>query len=190
MLVCEHVTAVYKNITSGTAQAAFQAEVNDDENRTLGISRRKPLWSGWARPVRFDQSASGAFWDVKGAKPPAFDITRMTEDLYLAREDGFVKYRRFAAQPGAGGAWLPPDEVGVGYLGCNIDSAFASLELPLLEPDILALSGDSSDGALYSVSSRLISVYGYLTSSSQDRRRRYWSIATLSHEPKADEQIS
>lgn len=155
MLVCEHVTAFYKNIYSGTAQAAFEAEPNEGDIQLPGISRRKPLWTGWARPVRFGEGPSGDIWDFTKEKQEVFDVTRMTEDLYLAREDGFIKYRRFAAQPSVGGAWLPPDQVGVGNFGCNIDLAFASLDLPLLQPDLLACGGDSSDGALYSVRMKL-----------------------------------
>ncbi len=142
ILVCEHVVSVYRNILTGTATRRVIEHYEDPANYQGGSSRKPPLWTYWARPVRTADYSSGH------------------DDLFLCREDGIVKALDIAEETEV----MLNAQVNAGALGCNIDTAFSSLDLGLNHPDLLIAGGDMSVGGIFEVSLLHISylhiVYG------------------------------
>ncbi len=129
MLVCEKVIYVFENLLSGSATRRLIVLPSHEEARFPGSSRRAPLLTSWARPAR--------------------NTTHLQECLYLGREDGVVHYLQISGRKGG-------DTSKAGHFQCNIDTAFANLDIGLMKPDILVSTGDMSAGELYSVSNNTV----------------------------------
>ena len=135
LLVCETIIAQYDNILIGYRPPRYTAIDNEEPPEEAGSSRRRPLWTQWARPIRRDG------WESNN------------DAIYLCREDGVVRFYEFLdSQDQYCG------RQSVGRLEINVDTAFASLDVgtryhDLHEDydshDILIVSGNMSDGGLY-----------------------------------------
>lgn len=135
MLVCEKVISVYKGILTGPATRNWLALEHYQPPQDPGNSRRLPLWTQWAKPVRGDRYAS------------------MNNDIYLCREDGVVRWLEIS-EAGEVGNVMIDSQINPGVLGRNVDTAFATLDLETLKADdLLVCGGDSSNGGLFTVGS-------------------------------------
>ncbi|KAI9696824.1 MAG: hypothetical protein M1836_005186 [Candelina mexicana] len=132
ILVCEHVVTVYRDILTGTATPRPIGQNKEPARDKGGSSRKPPLWTYWARPVR------------------TADYSSRHDDLFLCREDGIVKALDICEDS----AVMLNAQVKAGALGCNIDTAFASLDLGLNHPDLLIAGGDMSVGGIFEFQSR------------------------------------
>ena len=129
LLVCEKVMATYQDILTGHANVKIVKlkPVREPEvPKEPGSSRRFPLWTHWARPMRRDD------WESEN------------DAIYLCREDGVVRFLEISANRDYNGL------AKVGRLGINVDSAFASLDSGTREHDLLGAAGDMSDGGIFS----------------------------------------
>ncbi|KZF23443.1 hypothetical protein L228DRAFT_238011 [Xylona heveae TC161] len=119
---------IYEGILSGAAKRrAIPLETSKDLPRNPGSSRRAPLWTQWARPVRREEYQS------------------RHDDLFLCREDGLVRFLEISDDS----EMKVNSQMRAGMLDCNIDTAFASLDLGLDREDLLIAGGDMSVGGLY-----------------------------------------
>ena len=134
MLVCEKVMSVYKGILTGPATRNWLALEHYQPPQDPGSSRRLPLWTNWAKPLRNDRYAS------------------INNDIYLCREDGVVRWLEINEASEIGNVMVD-SQMHPGVLGCNVDTAFATLDLGLTQPDLLVCGGDMSNGGLFTVSS-------------------------------------
>ena len=130
VLVCEARMAVYKDILTGTPGKYIQSLRNTKAPEEPGISKRFPLWTQWARPVRLEVHREDA--------------------IYLCREDGIVQYLEFRDDS---------DDVidsnhQAGRLGVNVNTAFAVLDVGPNTMDLLVAGGDTSEGGLWRVWAR------------------------------------
>ena len=130
MLVCEKVISVYKGILTGPATRRWLALEHYEPPQDPGNSRRPPLWTHWAKPVRHGEYASNH------------------NDIYLCREDGIVRWLEID-EAGEGEDAMIGSQMYPGNIGCNIDTAFASLDQPTNRPDLLVSGGDTSNGGLF-----------------------------------------
>ena len=130
MLVCEKVISVYKGILTGPATRRWLALDHYEPPQDPGNSRRPPLWTHWAKPVRHGEYASNH------------------NDIYLCREDGIVRWLEID-EASEGEDAMIGSQMYPGNIGCNIDTAFASLDQPTNRPDLLVSSGDTSNGGLF-----------------------------------------
>ena len=133
LLVCEKVMSSYRNILTGqvvSTVARLKPIKELEQPEELGSSKRFPLWTYWARPVRRDG------WDSTN------------EVIYLCREDGVVRFLEFQTDSDINLL------ANVGRLETNIDSAFASLDIGNGYYDLLAAAGDMSDGGLFTFKAR------------------------------------
>ncbi|KAL9119385.1 MAG: hypothetical protein Q9187_004062 [Circinaria calcarea] len=134
MLVCEDCIALFNNVLSGYGLPRLELLRPGDPPEEPGSSRRSPLWTQWARPVRRDE------WQVDN------------EVIYLCREDGLVRLVEFH-----NGEIHFQTQVQVGKLEVNVDTAFASLEndnqnvFPhdYESHDLLVAGGNMGDGGLF-----------------------------------------
>lgn len=133
MLVCEKVISIYNGILTGPATRKWLALDHYQPPEDPGSSRRLPLWTHWAKPVRHDIFAS----------------TR--NDIYLCREDGVVRWLEISEASESGNVMVD-SQSHPGVLGCNVDTAFATLDLGTCQPDLLVCGGDASNGGLFTVS--------------------------------------
>ena len=127
MLICEKTISVYRDVLTGNATRKSISFHSRDAPITPGSSRRAPLWTHWARPVRVEAHTS------------------KHDDLYICREDGMVRFLEISEESEI----MVDASMKAGILGCNIDTAFASLDLGLNRDDLLFAGGDMSDGGLY-----------------------------------------
>ena len=129
MLVCETQITVYKGILTGIATAHKMDPLEHIEApEEPGSSKRLPLWTQWARPMRGEEHRSNN-----------------QDDVYLCREDGVVRYLRIDDN-------LPQmidSSHRAGILKVNIDTAFASIDLGVHHTDLLAAGGDLCNGGLW-----------------------------------------
>ncbi len=131
----EKTISVYRDVLTGNAKRK-QMLFKDPPN-SPGSSRRAPLWTHWARPVRREAHTS------------------KHDDLYICREDGIVRFLEISEEND-----LTVDATGqAGKLGCNIDTAFASLDLGLDRDDLLFAGGEMSDGGLHIFQARQAPVH-------------------------------
>lgn len=94
------------------------------EPRYSGSSPRRPIWTGWCRPLRSQ-------------------ATRRNKDvIYLVREDGLIYYVTVEG--------TRMISCSAGHVDCHAGSAFASLG-DVHGADILALVGDMSTGRVVSI---------------------------------------
>ncbi|KAI9880096.1 MAG: hypothetical protein M1830_005341 [Pleopsidium flavum] len=127
MLICEKTISVYRDVLTGNATRKSISFHSRDAPVRPGSSRRAPLWTHWARPVRREAHTS------------------KHDDLYICREDGMVRFLEISEESEI----MVDASMKAGILGCNIDTAFASLDLGLDRDDLLIAGGDMSDGGLY-----------------------------------------
>lgn len=129
MLICETRITVYKGILTGSVEAHQQDTLEHMEPpEEPGSSKRLPLWTQWARPMRGEEHRSNN-----------------QDDVYLCREDGVVRYLSINDK-------LPQmidSSHRAGILKVNIDTAFASIDLGVHHTDLLAVGGDLCNGGLW-----------------------------------------
>jgi len=132
MLICEKTISVYRDVLTGNATRKSISFHSKDAPIRPGSSRRAPLWTYWARPVRREAHTS------------------KHDDLYICREDGVVRFLEISEDSEI----MVDASMKAGILSCNIDTAFASLDLGLDRDDLLFAGGDMSNGGLYSFQAR------------------------------------
>lgn len=132
MLICEKTISVYQGVLTGLATPKSISFHSKDAPIRPGSSRRAPLWTYWARPVRREAHTS------------------KHDDLYICREDGIVRFLEISQENDI----MVDASMKAGILGCNIDTAFASLDLGLDRDDLLFAGGDMSNGGLYRFQAR------------------------------------
>ena len=123
LLVCDDTIGVYdqyhtKNMSSGSISIR---EADEETAREPGSSKKFPLWTAWAKPMR------------------RRDYAAENDVFYLCREDGMVRFLEFSIEslPAALG-------MEVGSTGINVDTAFAVLNREMTHQDVLVES-DNSD---------------------------------------------
>lgn len=128
MLICETQIAIYKGIlTRSTAVRIDQLE-HMEAPEEPGSSKRLPLWTQWARPMRGKE----------------YRLSNQ-DGVYLCREDGVVRYLRIDDKLGH----KIDSSHRAGMLKVNIDTAFASIDLGVHHTDLLAAGGDLCNGGLW-----------------------------------------
>ena len=128
MLICETHIAVYKGIlTRSTAVRIDQLE-HMEVPEEPGSSKRLPLWTQWARPMRGKE----------------YRLSNQ-DSVYLCREDGVVRYIGIDDKLGH----KIDSSHRAGMLKVNIDTAFASIDLGAHHTDLLAAGGDLCDGGFW-----------------------------------------
>ena len=137
MLICEQTISVYRGVLTGNSSRKSISFHSKDAPIRPGSSRRAPLWTYWARPVRREAHTS------------------KHDDLYICREDGVVRFLEISEESEI----MVDASMKAGILGCNIDTAFASLDLGLDRNDLLFAGGDMSNGGLYSFEARQFPEY-------------------------------
>ncbi|RDW58079.1 hypothetical protein BP6252_13490 [Coleophoma cylindrospora] len=133
ILVSETSLSICQNILAGSP-TCVEFDTDIDPPTKLHQGRSGPLWVSWARPIRTHQP--------KGR-----------DHIYLAREDGLVKFYELDSEE------LVDADMTVGQFDCSISPAFASLEYQkVVEPfkggDLLMTSGDACNGGTYLVLAR------------------------------------
>ncbi|KAH0538052.1 hypothetical protein FGG08_005314 [Glutinoglossum americanum] len=130
LLVSECTIAVYKleDVLEGGSKPRFRGEFPKDPKDP--VAGRLP--TAWARPVRTERYAS------------------KHDDIFISREDGLVLF----AEINSDDPFHLHASMCAGPLGCNIDTAFASLDLGMNRDDLLIAGGDMSVGGLYLVRPR------------------------------------
>ena len=134
LLVCEDTIGVYdqyhtKNMSSGSISIR---EADKETAREPGSSKRFPLWTAWAKPVRRK------------------DYAAENDVFYLCREDGLVRFLEFSLEslPGALG-------MEVGSTGINVDTAFAALNREIDYQDVFAevdsFDSEESKGDVFAI---------------------------------------
>ena len=131
LLVARQCISLYQDILSGTAKRDLVL-INEEYPRYPGSSKRKPLWTHWARMARN--------WEALG---------RLDENFYIIREDGIVHYVQVNPETHA-------TATSAGQFECTVDSAFASLDVgrnffSLRNPDVLIAAGNMSYGELIKI---------------------------------------
>lgn len=132
MLVCEKVISVYHGILTGPATRNWLALEHYQPPHDPGNSRRLPLWTHWAKPVRHEVHAS------------------TNNDIYLCREDGVVRFLEISQASESDNVMID-SQMHPGVLRCSVDTAFASLDLGTFADDLLVCGGDTSNGGLFVV---------------------------------------
>ena len=129
VLICETQITIYKDILTGSASACRMNPLEHMEApEEPGSSKRLPLWTQWARPMRGNEHRLNN-WD----------------DVYLCREDGVVRYLRIDDRR----PQMIDSTHRAGILRVSIDTAFASVDLGVHHTDLLAVGGDLCNGGLW-----------------------------------------
>ncbi|KAF2089554.1 hypothetical protein K490DRAFT_63693 [Saccharata proteae CBS 121410] len=126
MLVGEKDIYMHQDIMTGQTTRHSVSIGSDEEPRFPASSRRKPVWTSWAR--------TGRNW---------ITVNKTEENFYLMREDGVVHYMQVDVQSNASTSKA-------GHLDCSVDTAFASLDVDyhLATPDVLVAAGDMTSGEI------------------------------------------
>jgi len=129
LLICEESIAVCEGLLEGEPRCR-PSPIATEEPSPLHKGSNPPLWTSWTRPIRI----------------PRYAATH--DDIYLAREDGLVKYLESNYEE------ILSPEMNVDGINCNIGTAFASLDSKFpgadgAMGDILVIGGDSGPGGLY-----------------------------------------
>ena len=124
LLVSEHSVQVIEHILTGSLSRRLIRLPYREESPKPGGPRRVPLFTNWARPMRFPKGE---------------------EYFYFGREDGIVYYLNIV--DGRMG-----DTTKAGDLKCRIGTAFSILDMHLRQPDVLICAGELCNGGLFSVS--------------------------------------
>jgi hypothetical protein len=130
LLVYEDSMAICKGILQGSPHFIDFGE--PEAATAIHHGSGPPLWTAWTRPIRLP------YHTVK------------QDDIYLVREDGFVKYLEL---PIAEDADIV--DMNIGILDSNCGTALAYLDYQPLDTDtgdMLVTGGDSSAGGTYVVS--------------------------------------
>jgi hypothetical protein len=90
------------------------------------------LWAAWTRPVRTDH------W------------THSHDAIYLVNDRGVVRFLELETD--MSDLVFPNAAMPAGELNCNVDTAFASLDMGVAMDDFLITAGSMSNGGLYMVS--------------------------------------
>ncbi len=129
MLVCETRITVYKGILTGVVSDYKQDTLEHMEiPEEPGSSKRLPLWTQWARPMRGEEHRSNH-----------------RDNVYLCREDGIVRYLCIDEHT----PQMINSSHRAGILKVNIDTAFASIDLGVHHTDLLAVGGSLCNGGLW-----------------------------------------
>lgn len=134
MLVCEGRITLFRDILTGAPTRYVQRLECEKAPEEPGSSKRWPLWTQWARPMR-----------AEGHR-----FTNVEDAIYLCREDGIVQYLEFHNNV---------DHVlnsthQAGRLGVNAETAFAILDVGPSTLDLIVVGGDESEGGLWRVEPR------------------------------------
>lgn len=154
MSVSEKCMAVYSDILTGHAKRCLAIPSNEEPPEEPGSSRRLPIWTQWARPLRNEEHS------------------KEEDNIYLCREDGVLHFLEIKDRAGC----MLELTHQAGSLKVNIDTSFAILDmgvdmsrntdvdLELTEVkheigehhsvDILVAGGDLSDGGRWSLEAR------------------------------------
>lgn len=120
MLITTKAMAVYRNGLDPRRQPTrYPLRVPDRE------SRRSPLWTRWARPLR------------------NWQYNQKHDDIYLCREDGQVAYLEI------GNDGEVENHTHLGQLCCDVDGAFDILDIGNEGDDLLLTAGNTGDGGLF-----------------------------------------
>ncbi|KAE8353134.1 mono-functional DNA-alkylating methyl methanesulfonate N-term-domain-containing protein [Aspergillus coremiiformis] len=120
LIVTTTTMAVYKNRLDPRRQPSrYPLCVPDQE------SRRSPLWTRWARPLR------------------NWLYNQKHDDIYLCREDGQIFYL------GIGNEGEVENQAHLGQLCCDVDAAFDILDFGHEGGDLLLAAGNTGDGGLF-----------------------------------------
>ena len=131
MIMYEKGFAVYKHILTGHAEHAFHklSHQIDEPPEEPGNSKRLPLFTQWARPLR----------------RPALSLNQ--DDIYLSREDGVVRFLEIK-KPDDNDKMVDSSHK-AGKLKTPIGTAFATLSRGLHHNDLLVVGGDQGSGGLW-----------------------------------------
>ena len=132
ILVCEKRMVLIKDVLTGSLERFFHRLSPEEESQEPGMSRKRPLWVQWARPMR-----------SKKIRPNA-------DNILLCREDGIVQY----VVIDQGIKQMIDTKHDVGRLGVNINTSFATVDLGVYADDLLVAGGDESDGGLWDLPPR------------------------------------
>lgn len=124
-IITENDVAALVSVMNGPIEIET-CDLGDHEDTDLHIGNHRPLWTAWARPFRLPT------WH------------RAEDVIYLAREDGILKFLELSADSGVKTSVTMRGEV-----NCNVDTAFACLYHRF--SDILITGGDSGPGAMWTV---------------------------------------
>lgn len=130
ILVCGNTMAICEDLLLGSPNFV-DFNNNVDPPTTYHHGSGSPLWTAWARPIRF----------------PA--RTKVVDDIYLVREDGIIKILEVDMSD----ATVDLNNV-IGELKANCGRALACLEPPKMDRDLLVTGGDSCSGGTYLVAAR------------------------------------
>lgn len=127
-LVCEHQIVVYKDILTGSASGQSCRLEHYEPPEEPGISKRLPIWTQWARPMR-----------------PAERRRANMDNIYLCREDGIVRYIDIREDSSP----MVSSNYKAGILNANVGTAFATLDLGDESNDLLVAAGEMGDGGMW-----------------------------------------
>ncbi|KAF2232586.1 hypothetical protein EV356DRAFT_534515 [Viridothelium virens] len=160
-LICEHGAFIYTNVL--TRDASMDSFENFPQAPIYpGTSKKAPLWTNWARPVRrYHYLPEGQTEFYRGSEELDF--------VYLLREDGAVTYLLLEGS----------DRHAITIANTadcrgHFNAAFASPPLSYNDPDILIAAGSASDGCL-----RRIGNF-YRPEGQDERRLEYFQAYLLS----------
>ena len=136
VLACDKKIAVYQadnleSITHTVLTAGVDPLTSKPYGpKNIGSSAYLPIWKSWARPPR---------------------RLEMSEDLYIAREDGFVMYLSID-NDGRNRLTFKPDHAA--FIKGSVDRGFSHVDLGqyLESKDSVVLCGDLSEGGFFRVS--------------------------------------
>jgi len=121
MIVSETRITVYNDILTGTPRQTIQSLRHLKGPEEPGLSRRLPIWTQWARPIR------------------------QKDAIYLCREDGIVQYLEFQNETNH----TLDSTHQAGRLDTTVDTAFAVIDVGPNTVDLLVAGGSSSEGGLW-----------------------------------------
>lgn len=135
MLVSEKRLTVYRDILTGPARSQFVRFHNQEPPQEPGSSKRLPIWTQWARPMRNKAH------------------TELEDNIYICREDGVVHFLEIKDKVGN----MLDTTHRAGFLGVNINTSFAAIDMGFKgeiedeltdadSMDMLIGCGDMSDG--------------------------------------------
>ena len=122
MLVTQQHTTLYTGILTGPATPHKHILQHYEAPKQPGSSRSLPIFSQWARALRYDER----------------------DNIYLCREDGVIRFLEISDTPPA-----IDSQTTAGQLNININTAFATLHLGGEYHDLLVVGGDLSSGGLF-----------------------------------------
>ncbi|KAL9615477.1 MAG: hypothetical protein Q9167_000155 [Letrouitia subvulpina] len=139
MLVSERRISVYQDILSGSAKSHVHHAVHDESPEPASSSRRWPVWTQWARPMRSEH----------------YGETR--DQVFLCREDGVVRFIIINEKKQG----MFDSSHSAGMLRVNINTAFATIDLGSGVYDLLVAGGDMCDGGSWTFLPRISSPDGF-----------------------------